>query len=128
MRVATPANGGSSSGDGTAADPLDTVASGIAKAVSLGCTQVDVGQGTYNEGTTGVALVTNISISGGWDQDFATQTGANTSTVIQGGQQAALADGDTGVTISQIMLSGSAPPRRPQRLRRARDQQLERRA
>ena len=106
MRVATAANGGSSTGDGTASDPVDTVAGGIAKAVTLGWTQVDVSQGTYNEGNTGVALVSNINIAGGWDSSFATQTGANTTTVIQGGQQAALADGDTGITISQIMLAG----------------------
>jgi hypothetical protein len=104
--VATPGDGGTTTGDGTADDPLSTVTLGLAKAVSLGWPQVDVGQGTFNEGATGVALVDNVNISGGWNSDFTAQTGANTSTVIQGGQQAALGDGDTGITLSRLMLSG----------------------
>ena len=84
--VDVPAGGTSHHSPRPAANPMDTVANGIAKAVALGYPQVDVAQGTYSEGTTGVALVTNINIAGGWSQDFSTETGANTTTVIQGGQ------------------------------------------
>ena len=106
VHVSTPGNGGSATGDGSASAPVDTVSGAITLAQSYGFNQIRISQGTFSEGTTGVSLVTNLAISGGWNVGFTAQSGINTSTVIQGGQQAVLADGVTGVTLSQLMLSG----------------------
>ena len=106
VHVSTPGNGGSATGDGSATAPVDTVSGAITLAQSYGFNQIRISQGTFSEGTTGVSLVTNFAISGGWNVGFTAQSGINTSTVIQGGQQAVLADGVTGVTLSQLMLSG----------------------
>ena len=106
VHVTTTGNGGSATGDGSVSSPVDTVNGAITLAQSYGFNQIRISQGTYSEGNTGVALVSNLAISGGWNLAFTAQSGVNTSTVIQGGQQAMLADGDTGVTLSQLMLSG----------------------
>ena len=50
--VATSGNGGSASNNGTKADPIDSISAAISLAQSRGWTHVNVGQGTFDEGTT----------------------------------------------------------------------------
>jgi prepilin-type N-terminal cleavage/methylation domain-containing protein len=106
IHVATPGNGGNAANDGSPDSPVDSVALAITKAQANGWTEVRIGHGTFNEGALGLQLVGGFTISGGWNVGFTSQSGANTATTIQGGQQGALADGDTGVALSRLMISG----------------------
>jgi hypothetical protein len=94
---------GSDSNAGSQASPLKTVKAAVTATGSLvGVLKIHVAQGTYNEGSGGVALVDGLTISGGYAPDW-TQTGSTTT--IVGAGQSAFADGDANVSLDHLALT-----------------------
>ena len=95
---------GSNSNVGSKSAPLLTISAAVAKTGSLsGVLKLHVAEGNYSGG---VAVVDNLTISGGYAADW-TQTG--TATTIFGVVQSVLADGDTGVSIDHVTLVPITP-------------------
>lgn len=60
---------GSSTGDGTAVYPMDTLAHAYTKSTSVGVTKIKVAEGTFNIGST---TLSSRFVEGGYSQDFST--------------------------------------------------------
>ena len=97
------ATGGSDAATGTKGNPLQTINAAITKASAEG-KDVYVAGGTYNEI---LALADNVGVYGRYAPFSGARSNAETTTV-NGSPQAALADGDTAVTLQSLTLSGSA--------------------
>ena len=94
---------GSDANAGSQAAPLKTIKAAVTKTGSLpGVLKIHVQQGTYNEGSGGVAVVDGLTISGGYAADW---TQAGTATTIIGDVQSVLADSDTGVSLDHVTLA-----------------------
>ena len=92
---------------GSPASPLKTINAAVATSGTLvGVHKIHVGEGSYNEGVGGVALVDGIQISGGYAADW-TQTGGATTIVAV--RESVFADGDTGVSLDHLTLAPTAP-------------------
>src|ERR1041384_2071926 len=79
--------GGVDSNPGTMAQPVQTIAAGIAKALTLG-KDVYVSKGTYNETVT---LVSGVSLYGEFDAAAGWSRAAANTTTIAGGTTAVVA-------------------------------------
>jgi hypothetical protein len=101
------ATDGSDSNPGTQMAPFQTIGAALTLASSFTNPVIDVAGGTYNEGS-GISLISNVTISGGYSEGAWTQT-SSTPTTITGSPQAALADGVTGVSINDVTLAPVAP-------------------
>jgi hypothetical protein len=99
---------GKDSSPGTQAKPFLTVSAAVAAAAtSTPPFAVDVGGGSYNEGT-GVTVTSGITIEGGFDPATWVQS-ASTVTTVSGAPQAVYADGATGVILENLTLDGNPP-------------------
>ena len=100
---------GSNSNVGSQTAPLLTISAAVAKTFSLpGVHTIHVAEGKLQRGPSGVAVVANLTISGGYAADW-TQTG--TATTIVSPNQSVLAEGgDTGVTLDHLTLAPTVAP------------------
>ncbi len=101
------ATDGSDSNAGTQMAPFQTIGAALTLAGAFTNPVIDVAGGSYNEGS-GISLISNVTINGGYSEGAWTQTSEQPTTII-GSPQAALADGDTGVSISDVTLAPVAP-------------------
>ena len=101
------ATDGSDSNPGSQAAPLQTISAALSLAASFSNPVIDVAGGSYNEGT-GISLIGNVTVNGGYSESGWTQTSSTPTTII-GSPQAALADGATGVAINDVTLAPVAP-------------------
>ncbi len=71
---------------------------------------IDVAGGSYNEGTggSGLALISNVTINGGFSEATWTQPGGNTTTIV-GSPQAVYADNVTGTNLKDRRSRPVAP-------------------
>jgi hypothetical protein len=86
---------------GTAAAPKRHVSAALATAVTIGARDVYVGAGRFDEAAP-LALVDNVHVHGSYKPDWS--RAASVTTTISAAGTAALADGDTGVTLSLLEL------------------------
>ncbi|MDP9293497.1 MAG: hypothetical protein M3O90_03580 [Actinomycetota bacterium] len=96
---------GSDANPGTRAAPKQTVQAGIDAAAGTGAKDVYVAAGSYS----GAALADDVGVFGGYDPSTWSRSLTAVS-AISGAPQAALADGDTGVTLQLLTLHGTALP------------------
>jgi hypothetical protein len=97
---------GQNTAAGTRDFPLQTIAAGIAKAVTDHKSDVYVTARTYTES---LALHTGVSVYGGYLPGFGGVRSATQPTTITGvGSAAAVADGATGVVLQFLNLQGAA--------------------
>ena len=101
------ATDGSDSNAGTQMAPFQTIGAALTLAGAFTNPVIDVAGGSYNEGS-GISLISNVTINGGYSEGAWTQTSAQPTTII-GSPQAALADGVTGVSINDVTLAPVAP-------------------
>jgi hypothetical protein len=110
IHVAT--DGSDSTGTGSQAQPLRTITAALTLAANnfTGPATVDVAGGTYTEGTggSGLALISNVTINGGFSEATWTQPGGNTTTIV-GSPQAVLANNVTGTTLADVTLAPVTP-------------------
>ena len=101
------ATDGSDSNAGTQTAPFQTIGAALTLAGAFTNPVIDVAGGSYNEGS-GISLISNVTINGGYSEGAWTQTSPQPTT-ITGSPQAALADGVTGVSINDVTLAPGAP-------------------
>ena len=101
------ATDGSDSNAGTQMAPFQTIGAALTLAGAFTNPVIDVAGGSYNEGS-GISLISDVTINGGYSEGAWTQTSPQATTII-GSPQAVLADGDTGVSISDVTLVPVAP-------------------
>jgi Putative Ig domain len=100
------ATDGSDANAGTQTAPLQTIGAALTLASSFNNPVIDVAGGSYNEGS-GISLISNVTINGGYSEGAWTQTSAQPTTII-GSPQAALANDATGVSINDVTLAPTA--------------------
>ncbi len=101
------ATDGSDSNAGTQMAPFQTIGAALTLAGAFTNPVIDVAGGSYNEGS-GISLISNVTINGGYSEGAWTQTSGLPTTII-GSPQAALADSVTGVSINDVTLAPVAP-------------------
>ena len=101
------ATDGSDTNAGTQMAPFQTIGAALTLAGAFTNPVIDVAGGSYNEGS-GISLISDVTINGGYSEGAWTQTSPQATTII-GSPQAVLADGDTGVSISDVTLAPVAP-------------------
>jgi hypothetical protein len=104
-------DGSDSTGTGSQAQPLQTITAALTRAqTSTGPVTIDVAGGSYPEGSngSGLALISNVTINGGFSEATWTQPGGNTTT-IAGSPQAVFADSVTGTTLADLTLAPMTP-------------------
>jgi Putative Ig domain len=101
------ATDGSDSNQGTQTAPFQTIGAALTLAGAFTNPVIDVAGGSYNEGS-GISLISNVTINGGYSEGAWTQTSAQPTTIV-GSPQAALADGVTGAAINDVTLAPVAP-------------------
>ena len=94
---------GSDAATGSKGNPLLTINAGITKASADG-KDVYVAGGTYNQT---LDLADNVGVYGGY-VPFSGARSTSETTTVNGAPQAALADGDTAVTLQLLTLNGAA--------------------
>jgi Putative Ig domain len=97
------ATDGSDASAGTQTAPLQTIGAALILAGTFTNPVIDIAGGNYNEGS-GISLISNVTINGGYSEGAWTQTSVQPTTII-GSPQAALADGVTGVAINDVTLA-----------------------
>ena len=101
------ATDGSDSNAGTQLAPFQTIGAALTLAGAFTNPVIDVAGGSYDEGS-GISLISNVTINGGYSEGAWTQTSEQPTTIV-GSPQAALADSVTGVSINDVTLAPVAP-------------------
>jgi hypothetical protein len=108
LYVAT--DGSDTTGTGSQAKPLQTITAALALAQTSGGATIDVAGGSYTEGSggSGLNLISNVTINGGFSEATWTQLPGNTTTIV-GSPQAVLANSVTGITLADLTLAPVTP-------------------